>query len=138
MWHLTRDQTQAPCFGSMESYPLDQKGSSWVLPFDVPFLSWFPEMTPIKRICPPFLPRAASVSLCPVPLLDGALVSPSVSLSPWVPPLEGSQEPSVLLTPAQPPAPTPAACFLGISCWAKQGPGSSLLLALLPLLPVYF
>ena len=67
-----------------------------------------------------------------------APVALSVSLSPWVPPLEGSQEPSALLTPAQPPAPTPAACFLGISCWAEQGPGSSLLLALLPLLPVYF
>ena len=93
-------------------------------------------MTPIKWVCPPFLPQVASVSLHPVPLLDGALVSPSVSLSPWVPPLEGSQEPSALLTPVQPP--TLAACFLGISCWAEQGPGSPLLLALLPLLPVYF
>lgn len=38
VWHLTRAQTQAPCFGGVESYPLDQKGSSWVLSFDVPVL----------------------------------------------------------------------------------------------------
>ena len=36
---LTGDQTQGPCFGSVESYPLDEKGSPWVLSFDVPFLS---------------------------------------------------------------------------------------------------
>ena len=95
-------------------------------------------MTPIKWVCHPFLPRSASVSLCPVPLLDGPLVSPSVYLSPWVPPLEGSWEPSAFLIPAPPPTPTPAACFLGVSRWAEQGPGSSLLLALLTLLPVYF
>ena len=30
---LTRDQTQAPCIGSMESWPLDHQGSSYPISF---------------------------------------------------------------------------------------------------------
>ena len=34
----TRDQTQAPCTGSMESYPLDHQGSPWISLFFYPLV----------------------------------------------------------------------------------------------------
>lgn len=122
-----------PQVWGVESYPLDQKE----VPAPLMSQSYSDFLNDPNKVglSLSFLPQVASVSLRPVPLLDGALVSPSVSLSPWVPPRgEPGAQRTAHTRAASPRLPCVSWEFL---CWAEQGPG------LLPwrcclCFPVYF